>query len=153
GAQLNLHVCPACGGDKWKVFLNAETGLGNCFSGSCEARFNKFSFIRHHSGLVGRALDEHIKAVGAEIGWRPPRKSVAVQEEKGELVLPKSLELPIKGRNLAYLDNRGITLDVARYFHLRYCHKAWWKYRVDGQDRYVKFDRRVIIPVYDMDGC
>ncbi len=35
GEQLNVRTCPSCGKDEWKVYLNAETGLGNCFSGSC----------------------------------------------------------------------------------------------------------------------
>ncbi len=67
GLQLNLKTCPVCGGDKWKVFLNAESGLGNCFSGSCDTKFNKWKFIRAHTELGGHALDEHIMAVGAEI--------------------------------------------------------------------------------------
>lgn len=153
GAQLNLRECPKCGTAKWKVFLNADTGLGNCFSGSCEARFNKFSFIRHSSGLGGRALDEHIRGVGAAIGWRPPRKSVAVVTDVAGLKLPSSLALPINGRNLAYLENRGIGIETAKYFALRYCHKGLWLYRDEyGAKRFVDFGRRVIIPIFDLDG-
>lgn len=153
GEQLNLKTCPVCGGDKWKVFINAESGLGNCFSGSCETKFNKWKFIRHHSQLGGRALDEHIMAVGAEIGWRPPRKSVvAVHTDVKDLKLPKSFPIPIRERNLAYLQNRGIGIETAKYFHLRYCQKGWFKYQIEGQDRYVPFDKRIIIPVFDLDG-
>lgn len=153
GLQLNLKTCPVCGGDKWKVFLNAESGLGNCFSGSCDTKFNKWKFIRAHTELGGHALNEHIMAVGAEIGWRPPRKSiVAVHTEVKDLKLPHSYPLPIKGRNLAYLQNRGITLDIAQYFHLRYCQKGMFKYKLDGRDIYVPFDQRIIIPVFDLDG-
>jgi hypothetical protein len=46
GPQLNLQTCPFCGGNKWKVFVNAENGLGNCFHGSCEKTFNKIGFVR-----------------------------------------------------------------------------------------------------------
>lgn len=153
GAQLNVQTCPACGGDQWKVFLNVETGLGNCFSGSCEIKFNKWKFIKAHTALDGRNLMEHIKAVGIEIGWRPPRKSVvAVHTDIKDLKLPHSHALPIKERNLAYLQNRGIGLDTARYFHLRYCQKGLFKYQVDGANRFVPFDRRIIIPVFDLDG-
>lgn len=153
GEQLNLHVCPKCGGDKWKVFINAETGLGNCFSGSCEAKFNKFSFIRHHTGLSGKTLDEHIMSVGAEIGWRPPRKSiVAVHTDVKDLKLPKSFPIPIRERNLAYLENRGITIQVAQYFHLRYCQNGWFKYMIGTEEKFVAFHKRVIIPVFDLDG-
>ena len=153
GAQLNIKTCPVCGGDKWKTFLNAETGLGNCFSGSCETKFNKYKFIRAVSGLGGRDLHEHIKTVGAELGWRPPRKAVvAVQMEVRDLKLPKSIEFPINGRNLSYLENRGITLDVVKYFRLRYCHKGLFQYKINDRDCYMAFDRRVIIPIFDIDG-
>ena len=153
GEQLNLHVCPKCGGDKWKVFINAETGLGNCFSGSCESKFNKFSFIRAYTGLSGRDLDEHIMSVGAEIGWRPPRKSaVAVHTDVKDLKLPKSFPLPIRERNLAYLENRRINLSIATYFHLRYCQKGWFKYQLSGEDKFTAFDKRIIIPIFDLDG-
>lgn len=153
GAQLNLKTCPCCGGDKWKVFLSVESGLGNCFSGSCEMKFNKWKFIKAHTNLGGREMMEHIKAVGIEIGWRPPRKSVvAVHTDIKDLKLPHSFPLPIKGRNLAYLANRGISLDIAKYFHLRYCQKGLFKYRADERDRYVPFDQRIIIPIFDLDG-
>jgi len=153
GAQLNLRTCPCCGGDKWKVFLNAETGLGNCFSGSCNEKFNKFKFIRAHTGLGGHALDDHIKSVGMEIGWRPPRKAaVAVHTDVKDLKLPNSHPLPIRGRNLAYLQNRGISLAIAEYFNLRFCKKGWFRYTLEGKDRFVPFDNRIIIPVFDLDG-
>ncbi|WP_323016506.1 hypothetical protein [Castellaniella sp.] len=149
GEQLNLKECPACGTAKWKVFLNRDTGLGNCFSGSCEARFNKFSFIRFSSGLGGKRLDDHILQVGREIGWRPARKSLAVvANDPKTLVLPASVPLPVNGRNLAYLTKRGITKEATEYFHLRYCHDAFW----DAGDYLIDFSKRVIIPVFDLDG-
>lgn len=153
GAQLNLQTCPCCGGDKWKVFLNVESGLGNCFSGSCEMKFNKWKFIKAHTGLSGKNLMEHIQAVGIEIGWRPPRKSVvAVHTDIKDLKMPHSFPIPIRERNLAYLENRGISIDTAKYFHLRYCQKGLFKYRADDRDIYVPFDNRIIIPIFDLDG-
>lgn len=154
GAQLNVKTCPACGGDKWKVFINAESGLGNCFSGSCEAKFNKFSFIRAHAGLDNKRTAAHIFQVVKEMGWRPPRKSVvAVNTNAGVLKIPHSLEIPINGRNLAYLQNRGITIAVAQYFHLRYCHRGLFPYTNDYGDRkFQDFSKRVIIPVFDLNG-
>lgn len=152
GIQLNVRECPCCGNEKAKVFLNAETGLGNCFAGDCEMKFNKFKFIRAHTGLFGKALDEHILQVGEELGWRPPKRTAEVQSDT-ELIIPKSFPLPIKGRNLAYLENRGIAAEVAEYFHLRFCQKGWFKYKdPDGNDKFMFFGSRVIIPVYDMKG-
>lgn len=153
GLQLNVKCCPKCGGDSWKVFLNAETGLGNCFSGSCETKFNKYSFIQAHCGLSGGGTVDHMKQVVAELGWRPARTSkVAVDLERPELKLPKSYVLPIKGKNLAYLEGRRISIALAEYFHLRFCHKGWFVYQQEGQERYQKYDNRILIPVFDLDG-
>ncbi|MDL2284428.1 hypothetical protein LJC19_04725 [Oxalobacter sp. OttesenSCG-928-P03] len=141
GTQLNLKECPYCGGDGWKVYLNADTGLGNCFSGSCDKKtFNKYSFIQGHTGLGGKALREHLRSVATEFGWRPPRKAVvAVHTDVKELKLPPTLPLPIKGRNLSYLQNRGIDLDACKYFHLSFCREGY-------------FGMRVIIPIFDLEG-
>lgn len=154
GAQYNLRECPCCGTAKWKVFLNVETGLGNCFSGSCNAHFNKFTFIRAHSGLDNSKTAAHIFQVAKEMGWRPPRKStVAVTMSSKAIKLPYSLELPINGRNLAYLENRGITLDIAKYFHLRFCMKGLLSYEDQyGNTKFQDFSKRIIIPVFDLDG-
>lgn len=154
GPQLNLRECPVCGGNKWKVFLNAETGLGNCFSGSCNAHFNKFTFIRAHVGLDNTKTTAHIFGVAKEMGWRPPRKStVAVSMESKVVKLPHSMPIPIDGRNMAYLENRGITAETARYFHLRFCHKGLLSYQDSyGNTRYQDFGMRIIIPVFDLEG-
>lgn len=153
GTQLNLRVCPFCGGDKWKVYISAKTGLGNCFSGSCEKKFSKYGFIEAHSGLSGKQLFAHIEAVGREIGWRPPRKSVSVNIERGSVKLPNSFELPIHGKNLKYLANRGITNEMCEYFKLRFCLKGGYEYRNhDGNLCRMPFDGRIVIPVFDIDG-
>ncbi|MPS48569.1 toprim domain-containing protein [Methylobacillus sp.] len=153
GLQLNLMTCPCCGSDKWKVFLNAESGLGNCFSGDCEEKFNKFKFIKAHTGLNGRPLGEYIERIGANMGWRPKREvSTAVNMQATELIIPASFPIPIEGHNLAYLKNRGVTTELAQYFHLRYCDKGWFKYQRDGQDKFMPFGGRVIIPIFDLEG-
>lgn len=154
GMQYNLRTCPVCGGDKWKVFIGAESGLGNCFSGSCDKKFNKFSFIQAHSRLAGKNLMEHIKAVGQEVGWRPARKSsVAMHLNTADLKLPDSFPLPINGQNLKYLQNRGFGLDIVKYMGLRYCLKGFHPYlKPDGTQGWQPFHKRIIIPVVDLDG-
>lgn len=153
GQQLNVKTCPKCGGDKWKVFLNAETGLGNCFSGSCNAKFNKFLFMQASLGITGKPLFDYIENLGREIGWRPPRKSQKVELARPDLVIPDSYPIPIDGKNLAYLKNRGISIEVAQYFALRFCLKGWFKYKwEDGSDHFMSFANRIIIPVFDLDG-
>ena len=29
GTQINVKECPCCGNSNWKVYLNADNGLGN----------------------------------------------------------------------------------------------------------------------------
>lgn len=155
GEQLNLKDCPVCGGSEWKVYLNAESGLGNCFHGSCEAKFNKFTFIKAHSGLLGGALVAHIKQLAKELGWAPRKVATAVpvQPIKGELKLPASFPIPHEGKNLLYLEKRGVTPDIAQYFHLRYCLDGFFEYPSPG-GRVIRqnYSRRVIIPIFDLDG-
>jgi DNA primase len=155
GTQLNVKDCPCCGGGNWKVYLNAESGLGNCFSGDCETKFNKWKFIKASLGAIStRQVVEHVKEVAKEMGWRPiVKKSAAVQIERPELRLPDSYELPIDGRNLKYLDNRNITGEVAAYFHLRFCKKGWFRYiDNEGEQRFQKYDDRILIPIFDLEG-
>lgn len=154
GPQLNLKTCPVCGGDKWKVFLNRETGLGNCFHGSCNEKFNKFKFIRAHVGLDSKGATAHIFQTSKEMGWAPRKKvEVAVSASSEKVKLPYSFELPINGRNLAYLDNRGIDAQTAKYFHLRYCKRGLFAYTDNyGNRKFVDFGNRIIIPVFNLDG-
>lgn len=154
GEQLNVQTCPVCGGSKWKVYLNTESGLGNCFHGDCETKFNKYSFIKAHAGLDGRGTIEHIKQFAKEQGWRPMRRAtVEVAKKDVELLLPTSFEIPHEGKNLKYLENRGITADLAKYFHLRYCIEGWFRYpSPEGGWAFQDYSKRVIIPIFDLDG-
>jgi DNA primase len=155
GQQLNVQVCPVCGNEDRKVYLNAETGLGNCFAGSHPPgqNFNKWRFIRAHLGELSNAeVIRHIRAFVEQSGWRPRRVSSATVEQPVKLVLPASVPLPHEGRNLKYLTNRGITPEMARYFHLRYCISGVFPYFDDGRLRQMDFSDRVLIPVFDLNG-
>lgn len=143
GPQFNLKECPFCGNEKWKVYVGQESGIGHCHR--CERNFGKWSFVKQYLGDPAnpKIVVDHLEQCAREQGWRAPRK-VAVATTLPELALPKSVALPVNGRNLRYLQNRGIFGDVARYFGLRYCHQG----KFDKQS----YDRRVIIPVFDLDG-
>lgn len=153
GQQLNMHECPACGTSGRKAYVNADSGLGNCFHGSCGFKFNKFKLIRAVSGLSGKELDEHISNVASEMGWMP--RKVRAELVQGELALPgKLFPLPINGTdNLQYLQDRGVTHESCSAFSLSYCHGGWWGYKLaDGTQKWVKYDQRVIIPIADLEG-
>lgn len=152
GRQLNLRDCPVCGNSKWKVYIGADTGLGNCFSGSCEQKFNKYSFIKHHLQSPSTSeLIRHIKHAASQQGWRQ-KKAKRVEVVEGKIILPESLELPFNGKNLKYLTNRGVSSEMSNYFYLRYSEKGKYYYNDGERDRYQNYSERIIIPIHDLEG-
>jgi DNA primase len=154
GVQLNVKECPCCGNSNWKVYLNQDSGLGNCFSGDCEVHFNKWAFIKASLGTPpAGAVVEHVKQVAKEQGWRPARKAVIAVNLNTDLILPESVALPHNGRNLKYLENRNITADVARYFALRMSVNGVFRYKdTDGSSKVQSYAKRIIIPLFDLSG-
>lgn len=152
GRQANIKECPCCGNDKYKVYIGLDTGLGNCFV--CEEKFNRWKFIKSYLGTNNRAAIEHIKSVARDQGWRPPkRQSNAAELSATGLALPASLPMPHMGRNLKYLDNRGITGDIAGYFGLRFSHRGRFDYLDDdGHPVTQDYSNRIIIPIFDLAG-
>lgn len=151
GRQVNARLCPICGDRRSRVYLNAETGVGNCFI--CNTKFSKAKFINETLGGVWRDTLKLVKEALKEQGWRPRKRiEVAVEEEKA--VMPPSFALPTpEGQNLKYLEDRGVTAEWARYFHLRFCDEGWWNFtKDDGARGGQRFDGRLLIPVYDLDG-
>lgn len=157
GMQLNLAECPACGDKRYRTYLNADSGFGNCFV--CNETFNKPKFVHYMLGhdpeskIDWRATFQFVKEVLKEQGWRPKRMTTAAVEI-GDIELPKSIELPTKdGQNAIYLEQRGINGDLARFFRLRYCIAGRWNFtREDGTPGWQEFGGRIIIPVFDLDG-
>ncbi len=154
GRQLNVKTCPTCGSSDGKVYLNSETGLGNCFGGSHPPgeTFNKWKFIRATlNDISGAQVVEHIAHhVGAR-GW-VQKRDPAKKDPAPELILPASFELPHNGQNLQYLLDRGVTDKIARYFQLRYCFDGGFAYLLDGERKWMKFNGRVIVPLHDLEG-
>lgn len=152
GIQAMCKECPQCGNSHWKVYLNAESGIGNCFR--CGTSFNKWSFIQARLQTNGRDTFAYVKRYAEENGWKAPvRKVEEAQPERTELVMPESVELPHAGRNLRYLTKRHITGEVAQYFKLRFCKIGSFPYLDAYGDAQVQdYSERVIIPVYDLDG-
>lgn len=153
GVQLNIRECPVCGNSKWKVYMNQDNGLGNCFHGDCEAKFSKWSFIKASMGdASNREVVDLIKTVAEEQGYQVKR-SEFVPMSSGSLRFPKSIPLPHAGRNLKYLSERGISTDTTKEFGLRICQKGWFEYiDHEGERKLQNYSKRIIIPIYDLDG-
>lgn len=155
GVQLNIKECPVCGNSSWKVYMNSETGAGNCFAGDHPPgeNFSKWKFIRAAlPDVSGRMLVEHIKAHVESSGWRPKRIVPEATKDSEEWALPPCVKLPYRGQNLKYLADRGISDEICRYFDLRYCDEGHYRYRHAGEWRFMPFSKRVIIPVFDLWG-
>lgn len=150
GTQANIRACPCCGNTKWKTYVNIETGLGNCFV--CEEKFTKWKFIARHLNVSNADVFQHIKRFMESQGFRPNPTAHYVAP-KPSLIIPDSLPIPINGRNLRYLQDRGVSIELAEQFGLRYCHEGKFVF-VDpsGRPAEQKYDRRIIIPILDMDG-
>lgn len=155
GAQLQIRECPRCGGSSWKVFLNAESGLGNCFHGACvgEPGFNIYTFAKAWLRLSPRATTEHIIGYAKTMGWRPKN---ARRYEKP--VIPDEIDLPAsvslgKGNNIEYLEKRGVDGRWAEKFDLRYCESGYFQYiNYQNQMSAQEYSDRIIIPIRDFDG-
>jgi len=153
GPQFNIKTCPACGGSKWKVYLNRDNGYGNCFHGDCDTSFNLWTFAKAHLGTsdskaIGHLFDE-IAKLG---GWKPkPKARVIAPAIAGDLKLPTSIGIP--ETNLPYLANRGVPVWVGRQFGLRMCINGAHKYQdEDGKPMSRPFTGRLLIPIFDLDG-
>jgi DNA primase len=156
GIQINVKECPVCHNTKWKVYLNAETGLGNCFAGDHPPgqNFTKWKFARAHFGDQGaQEVIAHLKQYAKDAGWRAKRKTSVAVEDRPNVVFPtNSVPLPHPLGNLKYLTNRGIDPDTTRYFHLHYCADGTFRYKLGGDWHFQNYYRRLIIPVHDLDG-
>lgn len=153
GEQLHVKECPSCGNNKWKVYMNAETGRGNCFR--CDWTFNAFTFAKKLNGDRSNAVVfDYLKGIAREIGWRPKKKKRQKKAvDEAHVALPASFALPTEdGQNVQYLEDRGFDGECAAYFNWRYCHRGSFGYMRDSQMRFQDFGNRVIIPVYDLDG-
>jgi DNA primase len=152
GRQLNVKECPCCGNSNYKVYMNADSGLGNCFV--CEQKMNKWSFIKAYLGKGNKETVEHIKTVALSQGWRPPKRlTAAVELSNDELKLPESIALPHGGRNLKYIENRGISSAITTYFNLRFSHRGKFDYlNDDGRPLTQDYSNRIIIPIFDLQG-
>ena len=158
GVQLNLRECPFCGNDRWKVYVNEDTGLGNCFHGDCERKFNKYQLIK--AILKTESFKDVMENINQYLeihGWRPKveiKKTENPINETDSFNMPSFISLPTDdGKNLEYLVRRGITNEATAHFELGYCDGGYFQFKKpDGGLGYQDFSKRVVIPVRDIDG-
>lgn len=50
--ELNLRICPFCGDERWKFYINSQTGLYWCHLTECEERGSWYKFLRQTGGTL-----------------------------------------------------------------------------------------------------
>jgi len=153
GTQINLRECPRCGNNHYKVYINQETGLGNCWT--CppgDNHFNKFSLAKALLRATSNGpVVNHLRALAKHQHWQPMVAPQAVTA-KSTLIMPESVPLPHNGQLPHYLVNRGIDAITARQFGLRYCHEGKFIYDWQGNPTEMNFSRRILFPIDDLMG-
>lgn len=154
GRQLNAKECPFCNTSEYKVYVNAETGVGNCFSGKCPQKtWNKWTFLKGLFDCNGRQAFEIASNLAREQGWRPKVAPAAGLQDLNTLSLPKSTPAWELDQPIEYLARRGVFADMCRYFNLYWCPDGAWEY-MDPRGFNCKQDysNRILIPIFDLDG-
>lgn len=164
GTQLNIKTCPFCGGGNWKVYMNAKTGLGNCFHGDCQKKFNKGIFFNALLGLNGKDFEDYVLTVAEEVGWREKFENKAKEPEQifdntnfnmpNFVPIINYFRLGIKSQPaLKYLMDRGISPESIEHFRLGDCIDGYFQYKKpDGNLGYQNYSQRIIIPIFDENG-
>lgn len=149
GVQVNIKTCPVCGNNNYKVYLNDETGLGNCFR--CSSTFNKFTFIQNAFDLSKSSVIKFVETNMNYICYRP--KKTIVNVFNNDWVLPSNIKIEKLEQIPQYLIDRGITLSMAKRFDLRVCEAGFYQYTDHfGKVKFVDFSKRIIIPIKDING-
>lgn len=157
GVQLQVFRCPRCGGEGWgKVYLNAESGLGNCFHGSCQGEpgFNKFSFAFHHLGKDGKrtgSFFHDLKDMALIYGDQLAKKKVLGYQDD-EVALPEGVSILTHYQAAQYLAKRKYDIRVAHDAGWYYCENGGYEYQFHKRDMYQDYSQRIVIPVRNLEG-
>lgn len=151
GLQINVKTCPHCGRNDYKVYLNAENGLGNCFG--CSKGFNKYNFIKsargfkQHNEVIG-----YITNIALTVSYRPKVAPVSYKLNK-DWVLPLNSKILLDEDLPQYLLERKVNAKICKRFDLRTCQNGFYRYE-DWFERtkFVDFSNRIIIPIFDIEG-
>ena len=151
GLQLNLKSCPVCGRDDWKVYLNAENGLGNCFR--CSLGLNKYKLIKLTLGLGShKDIMRYVDSVSSTICYRP-KVHVDSYKLNEDWVLPLNKRIELEEDVPDYLRERNVDAKLSKRFDIRLCENGFYKYKdFHERSRFVDFSHRILLPVRDIDG-
>ena len=136
GKEAMIKTCPFCGRDKNKFYMNIETGLYNCFSGSCGEKGGIETLKKHleiEEEVVKRPIETAKEGNIKEIELnRDNYTSLGVLKED-KIVSKKQAE---------FIENRGISWQTAALMDV-------WVRKSDGWLTFIyRNDRRVLAVKY-----
>jgi len=139
GSQA-VYFCPFCNHYKRKLEVNLETGLYHCWV--CDVKGKSFgSFLRKMK--APREMRERLVAITGDLRILQKRKKSLNPDE---VVLPEEFYPLCKERDsieyknaLAYMLDRGVTMDDIIRYNIGYCETGEYQFRV-------------VIPSYDEEG-
>lgn len=151
GVQLNVKTCPRCYSNDYKVYLNADTGLGNCFR--CNTGFNKYKFVKLARGFTNsKEVMRYIDGIAQVVSYRPKIHPDAYKLNK-DWVLPLNKAIDLDEDVPEYLLQRNVDAKLCKRFNLRVCENGFYKYQdFNDNTRFVDFSNRILIPVRDING-
>lgn len=151
GPQINIKTCPVCQSDDYKVYINADNGLGNCFK--CETKFNKYKFIKASRGLKSHSdVMRYFENMSGLVSYKP-KLHINYRQPVKDWVLPQSYLIELEEHLPQYLKDRNVNAKLARRFGLRYCEYGFYEYKdFSDKTKFVDFSKRILIPIKDIDG-
>lgn len=151
GVQLNVKTCPNCRRNDYKVYLNADTGLGNCFG--CNFTYNRYKFIKASRGFTNHSdVMRYLDGIGSKVVYKPKVDPDAYKLNK-DWKLPLNKAILLEEDVPQYLKERAIDAKLCKRFDIRYCRFGFYKYQdFNDSTRFVDFSNRIIIPVRDIEG-
>lgn len=149
GLQINIKVCPSCGRQDYKVYMNANTGLGNCFG--CSKTFNILSFLKASRCLSkNEEVYRYLNKIKDVVSYKPkiPLKDYKLNKD---WKLPLNRVIELEDDVPEYLKDRNVDSKICKRFDLRYCDYGFYEYEdFNGKSKFVDFSKRIIIPIYDI---
>ena len=153
--NIKLKECPWCGGSK--AYFSVTKKVGNCFSASCNEKFNLFTFAKQTLSTTNFETFKHFKNYSDNFGYNSSSTLMSVETTPLEPLtsgwkLPNSVSLPTpSGHTHSALTARSISLETQAKFGLRWCEKGSFNYYDEFYgSKFQNFSQRIIIPVYDL---
>ncbi|ACZ10744.1 Replicative DNA helicase [Sebaldella termitidis] len=134
GKEAVIRICPFCGRDKNKFYMNIETGLYNCFSGSCGEKGTIETLMKH-------------LGINQKVKKKPVEKSEIRNTEKIELNRENYSSIGVLKENkiiskkqAEFLENRGISWETAAEMDV-------WVRRSDGWLTFIYRNKKRVLAV------